>query len=250
MTTMLRPMKAFAAVSAMLLAVGLTAVAEQGPPDPAALLKGARMAVALVDQAKGLEGNLIKGGTKIPVALFLKGRDIQFQFSEVKNVWQVFHLRLDDEELNLFEMIDGKTVRFPAAKLVEPIAGTDVTYEDLAMRFLYWPNPKLEGQESVNGFDCYKLRVDKPGKVGGRYAAVYVWVSKKHGAFIQVRGFDKDGGLVKEFQVLDVMPLEGGVWGLKKMQVSTHDPASGRRISITNLVFDSPRKLLQPGGLR
>lgn len=243
-------MNPLAAVSAMMLAAVLTAFAQQLPPDPAAILKGARMAAALVRQDNGLEGNLTKGAKKIPLALFLKGKDIQFQFSEVKDLWKVFHLRLDDEELNLFEMIDGRMVQFPAAKLVEPIAGTDVTYEDLSMRFLYWPNPQLEGEESVNGFDCYKLRVDKPKQVNGRYAAVYVWVSKKHGAFIRVQGYDKGGGLVKEFQVLDVMPLDGGVWGLKKMQVSTHDPANGRRTSITNLVFDGPRQLLRPGGLR
>jgi len=92
--------------------------------------------------------------------------------------------------------------------------------------------------------------VDKPKAVAGRYAAVYVWVSKKHGAFIRVQGYEAGGGLVKEFQVIDVMPITDKIWGLKKMQVSTYDPAKNRRISITNLVFDSPRKAAKPAGLR
>jgi len=250
MATTLPLMNPLARVSAVMLAAGLTAIAQQAPPDPAAILKGARMAAALTQLDDGLAGNLTKDGTKVPVALFLKGKDIQFQFSTAKDQWEIFHLSMDDDALDLFRIVNGKTEKFPAAKMVEAIANTDVTYEDLSMRFLYWPNPKLEAQENVNGFDCYKLRVDKPKNVNGRYAAVFVWVSKKHGAFIRVQGYEKGGGLVKEFQVLDVMPITDKIWGLKKMQVSTHDPANGRRTSITNLVFDSPRKTARPGGLR
>lgn len=208
------------------------------------------MAAALVNVPDGLTGSLRKDGKDTPVALFLKGRNIQFQFAQAKEVWQIFHLRMDDDALNLFEINNGKTVNFPAAKMMEPIAGTDVTYEDLSMRFLYWPDAKLEAKESINGFECYKLKVDKPKSVEGRYAAVYVWVSVKHGAFIRVQGYEKGGGLVKEFQVLDVMPIDDKTWGLRKMQVSTHDPATGRKLSITNLVLDSPRKPAKPAGLR
>ena len=80
-------------------------------------------------------------------------------------------MRIGDENFNLFEIINGKTVEFPAGKIVEPIAGTDLTYEDLALRFFYWPNPKLEGAEDVGGQPCYKLRVDKPKGAAGRYEA-------------------------------------------------------------------------------
>lgn len=255
MTTTLRCMNPLLIPTlSAVLATSVWVAAQQVQPDPAAILKGARMAAALTNLEDGLTGNLKGGGKNIPVALFLKGKNIQFQFSTVKDAWEIFHLRMDDEALNLFQIVGDKTINFPAAKLVEPIAGTDVTYEDLSMRFLYWPHPKLEAEESINGFDCYKLRVDKPKAVGGRYAAVYVWVSKKYGAFIQVRGYEAGGGLVKEFKVLDVMPITDKIWGLKKMQVSSYDPASNpaapKRISITNLVFDSPRKAPKPAGLR
>ena len=243
----MNPLSIFLAIT---LAAGAVVQAQQVRPDPAAILKGAHMAAALTELEDGLTGNLKGSGKNIPVSLFLKGKNIQFQFSTAKDAWEIFHLRMDDDALNLFQIANGKTVNFPAAKLVEPIAGTDVTYEDLSMRFLYWPNPKLEGEESINGFDCYKLRVDKPKAVAGRYAAVYVWVSKKHGAFIRVQGYEAGGGLVKEFQVIDVMPITDKIWGLKKMQVSTYDPAKNRRVSITNLVFDSPRKAVKPAGLR
>jgi hypothetical protein len=234
-------------IAAILLFLAGLAVALE--PDPRIILEGARMAATLTKLDEGLSGNLRKGRDKTPVTLFLRGKDIQFQFSENNGPWQVFHMRIGDQTFDLFEMIDGKTNAFPPGKLIEPIAGTDLTYEDLALRFFYWPNPKLEGEEDVGGQSCYKIRIDKPRAAAGRYEVVYVWVHKKFGAFMRIRGHDKSGGLVKEFQVEDVMQIAKDTWTLRKMQVATHDPASGRRLSITDVTFDSPKKA-GPRGLR
>lgn len=200
------------------------------------ILAGARLSATLTHLDKGLEGTLNQGSKKIPITLFLKGKDIQFQFTE-EGKRRIFHMRLDDERFQLFEMMDGKQVNFPREKLIQPIAGTDLTYEDLALRFFYWPNPKLEGNEKVAGYDCFKLRLDKPKDSPGRYESVYVWIHTKYGAFMRIRGHNQSGGLIKEFQVEDVMQVSEQVWVLKKMQVATHDPITGRRISITDVIF-------------
>ena len=227
-------------VLTILLLASQAAPAQQ--PDAKAILEGARMSATLTKLDEGLSGNLRKGNQKTPVTLFLKGKDIQFQFSENGKDWRGFHMRIGDTAFNLSEIIDGKMVNFPAAKLVSPIAGTDLTYEDLALRFFYWPNPKLEGLENVGGESCYKIRINKPNGTAGRYEVVYVWVHTKFGAFMKIRGHDQNGGLLKEFQVEDIMQIAKDVWTLRKMQVASHDPASGRRLSITDVAFDSPKK--------
>lgn len=235
-----------AAALACLLAVLPCAAAD---PDPAKLIEGARMAATLTHLDDGLRGQLRHDGRKTPVTLFLKGQDIQFQFSENNGPWRIFHMRIGDEAFNLFEIVDGKTRAFPAEKIVEPIAGTDLTYEDLAMRFFHWPNPRLEGREEVGGQPCWKVRIDKPRGQTGRYEVVYVWVHEKFGAFMRVRGHDPKGRLLKEFQVEDIMRVNDDVWTLRKMQVATHDPRDGRRSSITDVAFDAPKKA-GPRGLR
>ena len=215
------------------------------------ILEGARMAATLTKVEDGLSGNLTaKGKANVPVMLFLKGENIQFQFDENRtNDWRVFHMRLNDNAYDLFEIKDGKTTKFPDDKIVESIAGTDLSYEDLALRFFYWPNPKLEGQEQVGNELCYKLRVDKPKGTAGRYESVYIWVHTKYGAFMKIRGHDKEGHLLKEFQVEKVMPIGNGVWTLQKMQVSSYAPGSDKRVSITDVVFDAPKKA-GPKGLK
>ena len=225
-------------VIALLLCATLGAAAQE--PDAKKILEGARMAATLTKLNDGLSGTVRKDSKKIPVTLFLKGKDIQFQFQE-DGKWRGFHMNIGDAGFNLAEIVDGKMVNFPAAKLVAPIGGTDLTYEDLALRFFYWPNPKLEGTENVGGEPCYKIRVDKPKGTVGRYEVVYVWVHNKFGAFMRIRGYDNKSGLLKEFQVEDVMQIDKDLWTLRKMQVSSRDPATGRRLSLTEVTFDSPK---------
>ncbi len=242
--------KSIAPVVALATALFSAANAQDQEPSAQQILEGARISATLTQLDDGLTGKLRKGNTNIPITLFLKGKDIQFQFSENKDAWRIFHMRIGDEAFNLFEIIDGKTTRFPAAKIVQPIADTDLTYEDLALRFFYWPDPQLEGREDVGGQPCYKLRIGKPKGSSGRYEVVYVWIHTKFGAFMRIRGHDKNGGLVKEFQVEDIMKVADNVWTLRKMQVATCDPANGgRRLSITDVTFDSPKKA-GPRGVR
>ena len=233
-----------------LLTVALLSAASAQEPSAQQILEGARISATLTKLDDGLKGNLRKGNSNTPITLFLKGKDIQFQFAENNGPWRIFHTRIGDENFSLYEIINGKTVEFPPAKIVEPIAATDLTYEDLALRFFYWPNPKLEATEDVGGQPCYKLRVDKPKGAAGKYEVVYVWVHKKFGAFMRIRGHDKSGGLVKEFQVEEIMPVANNVWTLRKMQVATCDPNNGgRRVSITDVTFESPKKA-GPRGVR
>lgn len=225
----------------------LPASAQQ--PNADAILKGSRMSAALVKLDKGLTGKIQQGRTKVPLTLFLMGKDIQFQFTDGKTP-KIFHLRMGDRNFDLYEQVNGKMTKFPDAKISSPVAGTDLTYEDLSMRFLYWPDAKHEGIEKVNGQECYKIRVDRPKGTPGNYQVVYVWVHRKYGAFMQIKAYDNHSGLLKAFEVEDVMKIDDDLWTLRKMQVSTHDPKTGRRKSITKVIMDTARKTMGPRGLR
>jgi hypothetical protein len=231
-----------------LLAVAAFAVSTAFGQNASQILEGARIAATL--QQTDLHGNLSKNGVRTPVHLYLRGKDIQLAFDQ-GGATQRFHLRLGDGKYDLFDIADdGKTTRFPNNKLTQPIAGSDMTYEDLSFRFFYWPDPIFEGEDKIAGQPCYKIRLNKPKGDAGRYEVVYVWVHVKYGAFMQVRGHNKAGRLVKQFQVEDVMQIGNGVWTLRKMQISSHDPGTEERIGITSLIFDTPKSSRGPKGLR
>ncbi|MGJ8635109.1 MAG: hypothetical protein ACSHX7_14430, partial [Luteolibacter sp.] len=128
----------------LLLTAAFVSAASVKAQDANRILEGARLSATLVNLDDGLDGYLSHNRKKVPIKIYLKGKNIQFLFQEGKQ-WRVFHMRLADNKYDLFEIINGKTVKFDRQKLTQPIAGTDLTYEDLALRFFYWPNPKLEG---------------------------------------------------------------------------------------------------------
>jgi hypothetical protein len=144
----------------------------------------------------------------------------------------------------LFEMIDGKQTSFPTNRLASPIAGTDLSYEDLAMRFFYWKKPILEGAERVGVHNCWKIRLNNPGQ-GGAYQVMYVWVHQKYGAFMKIEGFNRQGQILKRFEVIEVMGIGKNadgqeVYTLEQMNVSTMNPANARVLSQTKMIFRKP----------
>jgi len=153
-----------------------------------AILKHTRYAATL--QQQDLRGNMKKNGVKTPVSLFLRGKDIQFSYQ-----------------------IGG---------ISQKINGTDLSFEDLSMRFLYWKKSKIEGEERISSQKCYRIRLENPGKTGD-YSIVNVWVHKKFGSLMKVVGYDHRGMPLKQFQVTDLMKV-GKEYTLKRMRVDSYDP--------------------------
>lgn len=197
------------------------------------VLHGARYAATLQNQ--DLHGSMRKDGKKTPVSLFLRGENIQFQY-KMGEVDKRFHMRLLKDAFDLLELVDGKTQKFDNKKLAEKINGTDLSYEDLSMRFLYWENSSIEGEEKISGEMCHMVRLINPDK-SGDYHIVYVWVHKKYGSLMRVVGYDPKGNPLKQFQVTDVMKV-GKEYTLKRMRV---DSLQNNKVSgTTYLEFDKP----------
>jgi len=225
-------MKAIAALLFATAAVVAPLHAQQ--PDAAAMVRSIRLSATL--QQMELKGSVRKDNKATPVHLFVKENNMQFHIGNEKP----FHIRMGDEKAELMEILDAKgaTRPFPSARLAEPVASTDVSYEDLTLRFLYWPGAKFEGEEKANGDMCYKIRLDNPGK-DGAYGVVYVWVHKKWGAFWQIRAHDRKGVPIKEFQVKEVMQLPDKK-GFTIQQMRVNKLAGDRIQSITYLEFEKP----------
>ena len=225
-------MKAFLAAAFL----GAIAPLHAQAPDADAMIRNIRLSATL--QQMDLHGQIRKDN-KVPITMFVRENNLQFHLGNGER----FHIRMGDEKAELMTVDDaGKTSAFPGSKLATPIAGTDVTYEDLTLRFLYWPNAKLEGEEKANGADCYRVALTNPGQ-GGAFAKVYVWVHKQYGAFWQVRAHDKAGKPIKEFVVNDVMQLpDGKNYTIKQMRVNSLEAKGDKYVtkSVTYIEFEKP----------
>lgn len=210
------------------------------------ILRTARYVATL--NSTSLKGTLRKDRREVPIALFLiENQGIEFQVLEGQE-WKKFQLKLAADEYDLFEGVGSKIKRFDKKKIARPVMGTDLTYEDLAMSFLYWPGGQTLGEENLGiGRDAWKVRLVNP-RAAGRYKTVDVWVHKKSGALMQIYGYQADGKCIKVFKVTEIMRVGGGEYSLKTMKVQSYGPG-GRTVGITSLEFEKP-EAAKPQGLR
>jgi len=218
----------------VLIALGVVSSQTTARADAAAerLLEGVRHGATL--QHGKLEGHLRKGGKRTPLTLTMKGKDISFQFYTNKK-WGGFLLQLKEGQAKLFETVQGKAKPFPAAKIGVAILDSDLSYEDLSLRFLYWKNAQIVGEDTIKTQKCHKVRLRNPGK-DGRYSTVDIWIHQKSGALMQVAGYDTKNKLIKRFHVTDLMTVKK-VQTLKKMNVETYNPDTNKVTGVTYLEF-------------
>ena len=227
-------------LTALLFAAPAVAPLHAQQPDADAIIRSVRLSATL--QKMRLDGSVRKQEQSkkeaTPVHLFVEGSNMQFHIGNEKP----FHIRMGDEKAELLEILDAKgtTRPFPVSRLSDSIAGTDLSYEDLTLRFLYWQNAQFEREEeAADGGLCYKIRLNNPGQ-DGAYGSVFVWVHKKWGAFWQIRTHDRKGVPLKEFQVKKVMKVPGGKGHtIEQMRVNKLAP-DGRVQSVTYLEFVDP----------
>jgi hypothetical protein len=229
------------AIAALLFAISPLAIAQTAEE----IMSSVRQVAAFQDE-QDLSGVIRKGSAKTPISLFLRGKDIQFA---LKGGAERFHLRLNPDSQDLLDWNGSKYVAFPDAKIAAPIAGTDVSYEDLALKFLYWPHARIVGEEKLEGQQCWRLHVANPDKVG-RYREISVWVTKNQRALMRVVGYGgrPDGGkgqppAIKQFEITEVMTVNN-VYTVKTMKVSSF--GKDNRVSgITYIEFDNPKSKIR-----
>jgi negative regulator of sigma E activity len=113
------------------------------------------------------------------------------------------------------------------------VRGTAVTYEDLALKFLYWPDARILGEEAVRSRRCWKLELQAPSR-DSQYSSVTLWVDKNSGALMEMEGFDWNGRLMKRFEVISAQKIDGR-WFLKQMRIEELQPSTGKVQSRTYL---------------
>lgn len=171
---------------------------------------------------------------KVPFRLVLKPESIRFIFNDPA---QIIYLDTKNEGFALYEGVGGEELQTVGPeKYAEKIRGTDVTYDDLSMRFLYWPNAKIVKEEKYKTLDTWLVRVRNPdGK--GAYSTVDAWIDKGSGGLIKMLGYNSKGRPIRRFEVLHGKKF-GDVWMVDEMRIETISSASGKVLSSTRMQIE------------
>ncbi len=173
-----------------------------------------------------LDAQLRGGEQKVPFQIAVKDGKISYAFT---NPSQEILLGFGEDASTLEERRGGKAQPVSPARFDDSVRGGLLTYEDLALRFLYWKNPKLLGEEKVSGRTAFKIEIPAP-PTATEYGVVRVWVDKAQGALLRIEGYDREGRLSKVFVVNSVQEIDGQGM-LKQMRVERIDPAT-RKVAL------------------
>jgi len=198
------------------------------PPSAKEILESVRLRQA--QQELNLQGQLREGATIVPFRLTQTGPLIRYSFS---NPDEALQLRLGDNDSRLEEITREGVEKITPAQFDHKVRGTAVTYEDLALKFLYWPNARVTGENSISLRNCWKLELKAPNRQS-QYSNVWLWVDKEGGALMKLEGYDWNGKLAKRFTVVSGQKIEDR-WFLKQMRIEEFDPATGKQRARTYL---------------
>jgi hypothetical protein len=198
-----------------------TAIAANAPPPAREILDQVRLQQS--QQQLDLQGQLRSDATVIPFRITQTGPVIRYTFT---NPAEVVQLRLGADGARLDLVLQNSTKKFSSSRLDERIGGTAVTYGDLALKFLYWPDAQVIGADTLRTRNCWKLRLTAPSK-DAPYPTVLLWVDEESGALMRMEGYDWKGQLKKRFEVVSAQKIEGR-WFLKQMRIEEMEPGTNK----------------------
>jgi hypothetical protein len=209
--------------TALLIGIFLAtmAIGADAPPPAREILDQVRLQQS--QQQLDLEGQLRSDATVIPFRITQTGPVIRYTFT---NPAEVVQLRLGEDGARLDLVLQNSTKKFSSSRLDERIGGTAVTYGDLALKFLYWPDAQVIGADTLRTRNCWKLRLTAPSK-DAPYATVFLWVDKESGALMRMEGYDWNGQLKKRFEVVSAQKIEGR-WFLKQMRIEEMEAGTNK----------------------
>jgi hypothetical protein len=200
----------------------------QSPPSAKDILASVRMIESR--QQIDLQGQLRQNDVVVPFHLLQDGPLIRYAFT---NPDEVLQLRVGENSSRLDLVTDTGTEKFTTSKLQQKIRGTNLTYEDLAFKFLYWASARVLGEENVRTRNCWKLQLRAPSRES-QYSNVLLWIDKASGALMRMEGYDWNAQLAKRFEVVSAQKVEGR-WFLKQMRVEQFQPGTNHVLSRTYL---------------
>ena len=177
-------------------------------------------------QPAELNARIRSDGTITPVTITLRDHVISYEFENPK---QALRLKLGPKLTRLSEQLNDVTKPVPATRLHDEVRNSGLTYEDLSLGFLYWPDPVIQGQETLRTRTAWKIDLQAPVEET-LYGVARVWIDKESGAILRIEGYDKHGLLLRRFEIISAQKI-GNLWMLKQMRIEGFPPGNPSPVS-------------------
>jgi hypothetical protein len=118
--------------------------------------------------------------------------------------------------------------------------GTDFSFEDLEERDVNQYDYVLEGEESIDGFVCWKIQSTPRRTKSSQYTRSIVWIRTDTYAFARIENYQKDK-LVRRLNYSDFQNVQG-IWTARLMEMTDLTRGSRTRLTLDKLQYNLPLK--------
>lgn len=105
----------------------------------------------------------------------------------------------------------GRTIKMPPSMMMQSWMGSDFTNDDLVRESSAVTdyNHELVGEESVKGYECYKIEMTPKPDAPVVWTRVDVWISKEEYLELKVEFYDEFGDLINVMNGMNVKEFDG-----------------------------------------
>ncbi|MBN2302354.1 MAG: outer membrane lipoprotein-sorting protein [Lentisphaerae bacterium] len=138
-----------------------------------------------------------------------------------------------------FKYASGKDLTSAACPNIgEMIQGTDMSWMDLTLGFLWWKGGSLIGQEFVRGRECHIVEIPAPANDQGPYGKVMLWIDQRLHVILQVEGYGHDGEKIRRLWVNGFKKIDDR-WMIKDMEIENFPVIRRTKMRIREVGVDT-----------
>lgn len=118
--------------------------------------------------------------------------------------------------------------------LTERVKETDLTWLDLGLSYLWWPNGKTTGTERIRGRSCYVIEIPAPAGEAAAFAFVRLWIDPKINMLLQAESCTAAGERTRRLTIESFKKVDG-VWFFKDIDLVTYPERSRTTLRVQEL---------------
>lgn len=150
-------------------------------------------------------------------------------------------LKRDKEIWNWQPTID-RAIKLPPSMMMQSWMGSDFTNDDLVREssVVIDYTHELIGEESVEGYDCYKIELTPKPEAPVVWGKVITWISKDEYLQLKTEFYDEDGYLVNTMLGKEVRTIGGRLLPTRLEMIPAEEEGKMTVVEQIDIVFDEP----------
>lgn len=112
-----------------------------------------------------------------------------------------------------------------------PVQGTDFSWLDLSLCFLWWTDGTVAGREVVRGRPCFMVDVRPPQDEKSPYSLARLWIDEEIRMMLRAEAYARSGAPARSLWIKSVKKINDA-WMIKDMEIESYPLVHRTRLSV------------------